>query len=232
MDFRQKYLDFKIPEEYLLSFLDFSKKNSLQTVVHFPFSKNFLNEGCAHFVNDKITLATEANLDSFSVFFDFEKENINETQIVFSNIADEGGFFFGNAVAGRFFVGYELNGEDFICFFDEIKVPKRAILIFKKCFNFYSLGYFDQSDDTLIFQSFALPKDFSNKFVCIGGDMNDNLSPVQNFKLYSAAIIKDSLPGFMEKDLCKTLIRSEGDYPKEVYRLSESLIASRNLKDL
>jgi hypothetical protein len=216
MSFYSKYQELSLQDNSLLAWLEFngdildSGPNSNEPV-HLYSSGGFIQSDHVNFDSDVLDFQNVGDISDFTLFLDFEKNNNLDSQIILSNYDGGEGFFFGCASSGKFFVGYELGGSDYLFFFDKIDTSKRAIILFKKSSNFFSLGYYEPFSKTIDYQSLVLPVQINDSTLKLGGQSVSSVAQDQNFKLFEFAFVNGSFPSFVEIQLCESMIYSYND---------------------
>lgn len=208
MSFLTKYREYELSDDNLILWYEFADETDSgpngNDFSFFEQNSAFFEGASVKFDDDYVNCAVTPS--SFTVFLDFEKINPSAPGIILSNNDNAGnGFFLGYTENGDFFL-YAVSGvETFLKFFD-LKTADRAILLFSRTGNSFSLSSYSpisenfQSGVIVVPDSFA----FSEETIKLGNCSTYSPSNFEtsNFRLYEFALLNIGLPSFVLYDLC------------------------------
>jgi hypothetical protein len=153
------------------------------------------------------------NADSISVIFDFQKINQTSPCLILSNNNNSGfGFFLGCTQNGDFFLYVNSSQGKIIRFFESVRTANRAILIFSRSGNYFSLSSYSPLTNSFESQTITIQEAVTLPSSDIKFGNNTAYSPPEfpnaAFNIYEMAVVSNGFPSFILLDLCKEIYTS------------------------
>ena len=216
MSFLSKYTELGLPTDSLLAWHTFDSESdsslSGNNLVFLTSDSGFFQSGAGVF-DDHFLKIDGIEASSFVAILDFENQQSSNPKIIISNSDAGYGFFLGCSQNGDFFLFVNAYEGSSLRFYESIKTSNRAILIFSKINNSFSLSSYCPISDKIENESISVdPVTFGGLSLKIGYEESFSQSFFKNsqFKLHELAVLEAGAPDFVLMDLCREIYSSSG----------------------